>query len=72
MKKSILNIGKLLQKNEQQQINGGFLGSGCRTSCPPWNYNGQNVPCGTSIGGFSSACVPCTDLFGNGFECRIF
>jgi hypothetical protein len=29
MKKSILNLGKALQKKEQQQINGGFGSSNC-------------------------------------------
>jgi hypothetical protein len=74
MKKSILNIGKALNRKEQKQIGGGnFIGSDCRTSCPSWNYEGQNVPCGTFIGGFGSQCFSCTTFGGNpGYECRIF
>jgi len=34
MKKSILNIGKILNKTEQQQINGGIFGRNPCNGCP--------------------------------------
>ncbi len=77
MKKNILSFGQELNRTEQKQINGGgrpFLGSVCSNSCPGWNYNGSNVPCGTYIGGFGSECIQCIDPFSgvSGYECRIF
>ncbi|WP_095069138.1 hypothetical protein [Tenacibaculum jejuense] len=77
MKKSILNIGKALNKAEQRNINGGlrgdvFIGSGCFSTQRRCNSavaaaisNGANPTC--------TRCVPCTTFFGtSGFEARIF
>jgi hypothetical protein len=80
MKKSILKMGAVLSKSEQQQINGGFgglggggfIGSGCSPNCPGFLANGQHVPCGSNVPGFFSACVPCElALEIGGFECRV-
>ncbi|WP_075343763.1 hypothetical protein [Tenacibaculum agarivorans] len=38
MKKSIVNIGKTLDKKEQQKINGGELLNFCRYRCNGRNY----------------------------------
>jgi hypothetical protein len=59
----ISNLGKVLTNLEQREIQGAgrpFIGSGCGPSCPS--------TC-ASLGGI---CVPCSDFFGNGQECRIF
>jgi hypothetical protein len=48
MKKSILNIGKALNKIEQKSINGGGFGGSCNTNedCP---VNGHICNCGDCI-----------------------
>ncbi|MFC4634919.1 hypothetical protein ACFO3O_13445 [Dokdonia ponticola] len=61
--KDLLKLGKILSKVEQKEIQGArrpFIGSGCAPSCPS--------TC-ASLGG---RCVPCSDVFGAGEECRIF
>lgn len=45
MKKSILNIGKVLDKDSQKQINGGT--SSCDTYSGPLCYGLNNGVCGT-------------------------
>ncbi|WP_299678619.1 hypothetical protein [uncultured Tenacibaculum sp.] len=76
MKKSILNIGKALNKAEQKNINGGFgelfIGSSCYTTQSRCNSamaaaisNGANPSC--------TRCEPCTTFFGtSGFQVRIY
>ena len=65
MLKKIENLGQIVSKAAQKEVNGGrrpppFIGSGCAPSCP--------TTC-ASLGGI---CVPCSDFFGDGEECRIF
>ncbi|WP_442265650.1 hypothetical protein ACSIGC_15310 [Tenacibaculum sp. ZS6-P6] len=50
MKKSILNLGKSLNKKEQQNINGGF---GLRQPCAPssrYTLEPGNNSCGGTVG----------------------
>ncbi|TCI94210.1 hypothetical protein [Tenacibaculum sp. M341] len=77
MKKSILNLGKQLNKTEQKQINGGFgnllISSSCYSQIRFCNAamsaaigNGANPTC--------TRCEPCTSFFGDsdGFQVRIY
>ena len=61
--KDLLKLGKILNVIDQKKIQGArrpFIGSDCRPSCP--------TVC-SDLGGI---CVPCSDVFGAGEECRIF
>ncbi len=63
MLKKIKNLGKIVPKESLKKVNGGgppFIGSGCGPRCPS--------TC-ASLGGI---CVPCSDFFGTGEECRLF
>ncbi|WP_442264474.1 hypothetical protein ACSIGC_08860 [Tenacibaculum sp. ZS6-P6] len=76
MKKSILNIGKKLNKTQQKKITGGFgdlfIGSSCYTSLSRCNSamssaiaNGANPAC--------TKCEQCTTFFGTtGYQVRIY
>jgi len=56
MRKQILNIGKALNKVEQQQINGGLLFIG-RTDCQ--EGEGQSLSECEATCGVQGQCIPC-------------
>ncbi len=78
MKKSILNIGHILNKAEQKTINGGinlggpFLGSNCYTSQSRCN-SAMAAAISNGANPATTRCVTCTTFFGSsGFEVRIY
>ncbi|WP_420552338.1 hypothetical protein [Tenacibaculum aiptasiae] len=75
MKKSIISLGKTLNKKEQKLINGGgitFIGSSCYTSMSRCN-SAMAAAISNGADPAQTSCEPCTLHWGgSGFEVRIY